>query len=350
MSSNSKLDAGPPSGGGIPAITGEIDHSRAIHIFPESLKPVRSTILAYSASIVSTTVGFPLDTVKTRMQTHKHFSSYFDCVRKTYLNEGVRGFFRGIYAPLLSTSASKSLSVLIFTAVKPHTYNFIYSGSTSSYLRDHPLVCNAPVCFFTGAIAGGGVSLFACPFEFTKVYAQVAKLVQRKSLKEIPQESLDIEKYMKQKFTTAEAIKHIVKYKGLAGLYSGYKYHLIRDSLSSGVYYSIYESVKWTVNSLIPSDTVGVSPVSIGIAGGVSGIIAWICIFPVDTTKSLIQNDIVTEILRKESGLAPLPKKNRTLVRYGRKLYRGLGISVSRSFLVNMIFFGAYEFSMAHFA
>lgn len=336
--------------GGIPAITGQIDYSKAIHVFPDALQPFRSTLLAYGASFVSTTVGFPMDTVKTRMQTHKHFKSYAHCIKKTYISEGIPGFFRGIWAPLISTSISKSLSVMLFTTTKPYCYNILYPNQLSnSQAEAHPLIRNLPVCFISGTLAGGGVSIFACPFEFTKIYAQIVKLVQKKSLSDLPKH-LQTNHQVITKVSTAQTIRQIIKHEGLIGLYSGYKYHFIRDSLSSGIYYSIYESVKWTMNSLINADPNKSSQISILFAGGFSGILSWTLIFPIDTTKSLIQRDLVTNILRKEEGLEPLPKKERKLQKFERKLYRGLGISVTRSFIVNMVFFSVFEFAMGRVA
>lgn len=147
----------------VSAITGQIDYSSAIHVFPNFLQPWRPTFLAYSASLISTAMGFPLDTIKTRMQTHKHFASYFDCIKKTYLKEGTMGFIRGMWAPLLLTSFSKSVNVLIFTKAKPVIYSALY-GTNFNPSSTHPLILNAPVSMLTGFLAGGGFSIVVCPF------------------------------------------------------------------------------------------------------------------------------------------------------------------------------------------
>lgn len=328
--------------GSIPAITGEIDHSKAIRVFPLALLPYKSTILAYTTSFISTTIGFPFDTVKTRMQTYKRFASYSDCVLSTLKHEGIRGFFRGIMAPLISTSFLRSLSVTIFTTSKPYCYEALYGWRDESN-TGHPFIRNFPVCFAAGAAAGCGVSLFACPFEFTKVYSQIASLAHKLA-------SIDIQKKGSSPHVgTYETVKSILRYNGVGGLYSGYKYHLARDALGSGVYFAVYESIKWATNALINSDPSKSSPISIMIAGGMSGVLCWTAIFPFDTTKSLIQKDIVTNILRKQVGLEPLPKKDRKIV-FGTRVYRGLGISMVRSFLVNMVFFTTFEFGMKHLA
>ncbi len=83
FSEDKKAGSMESSNRGIPAITGQLDYcSNAIHVF-QILQPFRSMILAYGIIYAFTTVGFPM-TVKTRMQTHKHFLSYLDCVKKTY--------------------------------------------------------------------------------------------------------------------------------------------------------------------------------------------------------------------------------------------------------------------------
>lgn len=54
----------------------------------------RTEIAASSSSVFSTLVAFPLDSVKTRMQTY-HYRGFLDCVKHTYHTEKLAGFFRG---------------------------------------------------------------------------------------------------------------------------------------------------------------------------------------------------------------------------------------------------------------
>lgn len=333
--------------GGIPAITGDIDESRAIRVFSPALLPYRSTFLAYGTSFIATTIGFPFDTVKTRMQTYKSFSSNLDCIVKTYNAEGVRGFFRGITAPLISTAFVRSLSVSIFTALKPWCYELLYGWKDDVHPPAHPFVRNFPVCFMAGAIAGSGVSVFACPFEFTKVYSQIASLAQLLAKRALVAESAAVTPYNPH-LSLSQVVKNIIKTEGPWGLYSGYRYHFLRDFFGSGVYFAVYESFKWASNGLINGDPAMSSPVSILLAGGMSGVTCWAIIFPFDTLKLRIQKDVVTNILRTNQGLEPLPPKDRRLV-FARHIYRGVGMSMTRSFVVNMVFFSTYEFSMKHF-
>ncbi|ODV82135.1 integral membrane ornithine transporter of mitochondria [Suhomyces tanzawaensis NRRL Y-17324] len=323
--------------GSIPAITGQIDTSNAFHIFPEPLRPFKGSILAYACSFCSTFIGFPLDTVKTRLQAHKEFRGVFDCIRKTYAKEGVNGFYRGIYAPLFSSAFTKSANVALFTKIKPWTYDTLYAGSTGT--PAHPFIRNIPVCFASGAMTAVTISFFACPFEFIKVYAQLEKLVHTPSMVNATASA-----------STGDIVRLIVKHEGLGGLYSGLRYHMGRDALFSATYYSVYESTKWSMNALINLDPAKSSPISILMGGGMAGIVASAVMFPIDSAKSLFQKDIIANILRKEHGLEPLPLNKRPILSFDRRLYKGVGITCTRSFLVSMAFFNIYEIAMKYLA
>lgn len=245
------------------------------------------------------------------------------------------------------TAFVRSVSVSIFTRIKPLCYDFLYGGPRGSAAQLHPFVMNFPVCFLAGACAGVGTSILSCPFEFIKVYSQIALLAHKGP--EAPSASaLQAKPPALPKMSTVNTIRTICRHNGVMGLYSGFRYQVVRDATGSGVYFAVYESFKWATNYLINGNPSTSSPISILIAGGTSGITCWAIIFPLDTAKSLIQRDIVTNTLRAEQGLQPNPVEKRKLS-ISKRMYRGLGISMGRSFLVNMVFFGTYEFAMKHF-
>ncbi|ODV59190.1 ornithine transporter of the mitochondrial inner membrane [Ascoidea rubescens DSM 1968] len=358
----------------VPAITGsDIVSQNAIITLPPYLQYWRPTILSYSASIISTFVGFPLDTIKTRIQTHPSFKNSFDCFRKTLRHEGIKGFYRGITAPILSTSCSKSLSVSLYTTLKP-TISLIYEsvvvknliGQSSYYNKDltdkqralYVTYNNIPVSVSAGMISGALVSIFACPFEFTKLFSQIAILLDSKN---------NFKKNILPK-STYQVAKQIIKSEGILGLYSGFRFHVVRDAIGSGFYFGVYETFKLTINALsdkngyiylnpfdFNSDSffnlkIPTNQIAIALAGGLSGIFSWITVFPLDTVKSVMQRDIVSNILRFQSGQEKLPLKRRKLQLPTRRMYRGLSISVTRSVLNSTIFFLCFEYFMNNVA
>ncbi|MEQ2222557.1 hypothetical protein ILYODFUR_027502 [Ilyodon furcidens] len=58
---------------------------------------------------VGIAVGHPLDTVKVRLQAKCVYKGIFDCVARTYLNEGLHGFFKGMSFPVLTTGLANSI-------------------------------------------------------------------------------------------------------------------------------------------------------------------------------------------------------------------------------------------------
>jgi len=70
------------------------------------IKRYRTEIAASASSVLSTLSTFPLDSVKTRMQTYK-YGGFVDCVQHTYRAEKMKGFFRGksLCPPMLQPRA-----------------------------------------------------------------------------------------------------------------------------------------------------------------------------------------------------------------------------------------------------
>lgn len=72
------------------------------------VKRYKTEVAASMSSVLSTVAAFPLDSVKTRMQTYK-YKGFLDCVKHTYRAEKLRGFFRGSRAPPIHSPYRNSL-------------------------------------------------------------------------------------------------------------------------------------------------------------------------------------------------------------------------------------------------
>lgn len=361
---------------GIPAITGSVDASAIYLTLPDSLQIWRPTIASYLSSIGSTLVGFPLDSIKTRMQIH-YYKSPLDCFKQTLKLEGFFGLYRGLSAPILSIAFSKSLGVSLYSNFKPKVCevqekiinvispNFYNNFDSFSALKI--ILLNFPTSFISGSITGTLVSLFACPFEFTKVYSQIVYLESAKLAKNIQKEQLSSGTISSANphhlastvripvpSSTFEVAKQIVAAEGLFGLYSGIRFHLIREFISSGLYFSIYETAKMSITNIfsnsdgkIKNTNIIIGPISIAAAGALSGVFSWITVFFIDTTKSLVQKDIVVNIIRTQNGLAKI-HRYRKLEFPTKRMYRGLSVSIMRSICNSIVFFGTFEFLMKH--
>lgn len=79
--------------GQTPAASGRSSSSRGATT--SFVKRYRTEIAASTSSVFSTLAAFPLDSVKTRMQTYQ-YRGFLDCVKHTYHTEKFSGFFRGM--------------------------------------------------------------------------------------------------------------------------------------------------------------------------------------------------------------------------------------------------------------
>jgi hypothetical protein len=98
-----------------------------------------------------------------------------------------------------------------------------------------------------------------------------------------------------------------------------------------------YESGKQLLTTY-RKDKTTTNPFAVAAAGGLCGIVSWALIYPIDSAKSIYQRNCLTH--RKGEEVRKPPK----IQFFNRRMYRGLGVSMGRSCVVNSIFFSAFEF------
>ncbi|RFU26043.1 hypothetical protein B7463_g10293, partial [Scytalidium lignicola] len=298
------------------------------------IKRYRTEIAASMSSVLSTFVAFPLDSVKTRMQTYR-YNNFTDCVRHTYQTEKFRGFFRGVTAPLASITIVRTISFSVYQRSK-----YRYAAWMKQNFGIDPLVhvntqgtypnLSTVACFgAAGATAGSFITLVACPFELTKLSAQVSVLMAERSSSSISEPLVKSGPAAEQISAsyqnkgTLETAKNIIKNRGLLGLYSGFKLHLLRDTLGTAIYFMTYESSKQLLTTY-RGDQSRTHPLAVVIAGGLCGVASWALIYPIDSAKSIYQRNCLTH--RKGETVKAAPK-----IQFGNKrMYRGLGVSMGR--------------------
>ncbi|CAO3664877.1 unnamed protein product [Umbelopsis ramanniana] len=109
------------------------------------------------------------------MQTH-HYDSMLQCVKSTYHEEGMRGFFRGIIPPLITVSIIKSVSFSVYEGTKGYLrerYQFFNRDSLASV---------AAVSTLGGATSGSFIATFSCPLELVKIQQQLQHLLLTSSM------------------------------------------------------------------------------------------------------------------------------------------------------------------------
>ncbi|KAK4549633.1 hypothetical protein LTR36_004934 [Oleoguttula mirabilis] len=331
--STPRKDAAPPPPPAKPP--GSILSFQASEDVKRFAKKYRTEISASSSSVMSTFVAFPLDFAKSRMQSYE--TSFMHTVKDAYKAEGLRAFWRGVGPPMVSVTVVRTISFSFYQKVKYYLDRKITDVTGHSPLA----IANAPgsypnaytlACFGgAGAAAGAAITTLSCPFELTKLNEQlagkVAREVQANCIAQNASPMVDV------KTGSWNTARRLVRDRGFQGLYSGYRLHLLRDTIGTAIYFTTYESAKQLMaNARGRSPT---SPYAVVVAGGLCGILTSALIYPIDVAKTLYQK----ALLSAGSGYAARPRISFTAA----GSYRGLGVSVLRSCLLNMIFFSNFE-------
>lgn len=80
----------------------------------------------------------------------------------------------------------------------------------------------------------------------------------------------------KPRVGTFEAIRQIIHRHGIRGIYTGFGLHMIRDTIGTGLYFGIYETVKQVAASQIGQEK---SPFGGPmIAGALCSTVPWFCV------------------------------------------------------------------------
>ncbi len=104
--------------------------------------------------------------------------------------------------------------------------------------------------------------------------------------------------------------------------------------IGTSVYFSTYEVCKQIIPAKSPNQGY-TSPLGVALAGGICGAVSWTLIYPIDSAKSIYQrNCLSTGKALRLPRIKPL----------NREMYRGLGVSMGRSCVVNALFFSVFEY------
>jgi solute carrier family 25 (mitochondrial carnitine/acylcarnitine transporter), member 20/29 len=247
-------------------------------------KRYRTEIAASSSSVLSTFVAFPLDFAKSRMQGYE--TGFVHTVKDAYKAEGLRAFWRGIVPPLMSVTLVRTISFSIYQKAK-----YAYDKAITKATGQSPLViANAPgsypnaytlVCFgAAGATSGALITTLSCPFELTKLNEQLAgKMVREARAAAASRGTMgqsSASPVIDAKAGSWNTARRLVRDRGIAGLYVGYRLHVLRDTIGTAIYFITYESAKQLMaNARGKSPT---SPYAVVVAGGLCGIVSWACV------------------------------------------------------------------------
>ncbi|XP_039597827.1 solute carrier family 25 member 47-B isoform X1 [Polypterus senegalus] len=266
-------------------------------------------------------VGYPLDTVKVRIQTQRSYKGVWHCIKSTYKTEKIGGFFKGMSMPVTTVSITSSVAFGTYRNCLQWIQQFRY-GSTE--------VSPSKLDFFLSGLAAGAAQVMVMsPADIVKVRLQTQTQ---------PYRSSNAAGIPKAKYRgPLHCMMTIAKEEGFFGLYKGASALILRDCPSFATYFLTYAVF---CKLLTPTGQNHPEWAGVLVAGGCAGMCAWSLSTPMDVIKSRMQTDGITK--KRYRGVIHCitdSVKNEGI----KVFFKGLGLNCLRAFPVNMVVFATYE-------
>ncbi|XP_030556078.1 congested-like trachea protein isoform X2 [Drosophila novamexicana] len=283
--------------------------------------PLKSFITGGFGGICNVLSGHPLDTIKVRLQTMPRpapgeqplYRGTFDCAAKTIRNEGVRGLYKGMSAPLTGVAP---IFAMCFAG---------YALGKRLQQRGEEAKLTYPQIFVAGSFSGLFSTFIMAPGERIKVLLQTQGIGPGGEKKYNGMIDCAIKLY---------------KEGGLRSVFKGSCATMLRDMPANGLYFLSYEILTDQYKRRYDRPNVDLMPAIL--AGGLAGIFYWIGGMPADVLKNRLQSapegkfngirDVFKDLL-KNDGLSAL--------------YRGFTPVILRAFPANAATFFGIEIANA---
>lgn len=222
-------------------------------------------------------VGHPFDTVKVRLQgetlrgvAQRQYQNSFHCARQIVSEEGLRGLYRGVMAPMFGVGIANAALFGVYGQLTSWmTMNKLQYdlADLSGHLQNSTALTVYENCL---CAMGGGVAhaIVMTPFEVIKIRLQTSSM-------------FDHRRY----YGAIDCGRKLYYDGGVRKLYRGFSATVVRDMPGSIVYFGCYGLLR----QVLPQSYDSFNVFSILCAGGVAGVAQWIVIFPFDTVKTRMQ-------------------------------------------------------------
>ncbi|KAI0843726.1 mitochondrial carrier [Hypoxylon sp. FL0890] len=200
-----------------------------------------------------------------------------------------------------------------------------------------------PGYFIAGAVAGGISRTATAPLDRLKVYLLVNTTANAHVVVDAAKHGQPLRALRHAGKPLITAIADIYKAGGIRGFFAGNGLNVVKIMPETAIRFGAYEAAKKTLASLEGhNDTTQINPYSRFVAGGVAGMTAQFCVYPLDTLKFRLQSEYVSGGPR---GNALLFQTARKMWTEGgmRAAYRGVTMGLVGMFPYSAIDMGTFE-------
>jgi len=232
---------------------------------------VRNFIAGYCSGICLVLVGHPFDTIKVRLQTEGtsgKFKGPIHCLKETFANEGIKGVYKGMSAPLVLTGGINAIMFGIqFNIASEFASRRLGPGYTQAQIKQKVATeDHVKAAFFSGFL----ISFIVTPIEGVKARLQVQYKTGEGSYK-----------------GPIDCAKRVYQELGLTkGIYRGWL-PVAFSRMSNYSYFGSYAYISATVRSQFNIPKGEKLPFLASLfAGGMAGFMYWLSCYPMDVIKN----------------------------------------------------------------
>ncbi|GBE87547.1 mitochondrial carrier [Sparassis latifolia] len=295
---------------------------------PMSVRALKDITFGSIAGITSKFFEHPFDLTKVRLQSQvldetARFSGPIDCLRQTFKNEGIRGLYRGLPAPIVGAMAENASLFWAYTELQ----NLIRRMSETPESQRLSLAQLA----LAGSGAGSITSFVLTPIELVKCKMQV-QMLMAPSGATLP--------------GPLAVLSSVLREGGLRGLWLGHTGTFIRETGGGAAWFASKEGVaRLLLQRRHASDKHELHGWESAVSGACAGVAYNVALFPADSVKSTMQTE---QELRPRALGEPGPTFVGTLRAMWRAqglkgLYAGCGITVARAIPSSALIFFIYD-------
>ncbi|KAL5560377.1 hypothetical protein UlMin_036588 [Ulmus minor] len=210
----------------------------------------------------------PLDTIKTKLQTKGASQIYrnaFDAVAKTFQSKGILGFYSGVSAVIVGSTAS---SAVYFGTCE-------FGKSILSKIEQYPNVLIPPTAGAMGNIVSSAIM--------------------------VPKELITQRMQAGAKGRSWQVLLRILEKDGVLGLYAGYSATLLRNLPAGVLSYSSFEYLKAAV--LRRTKQAHMEPIQSVFCGALAGAISASLTTPLDVVKTRLMTQVHGDGVNKAAAV-----------------------------------------------